>query len=206
MKVLNFTSVEILPELLKFFETKGKEGKKQTIRPAWEDLTNKLQKRMGILRVVKQVRKMTAIRQKPPRFKVGEEVKVLWNQRSKYQWFCQKCGKGCEPEITVGCSTCIFKLPEEEAMLKPFNKYLGNVKITEVFKIVMGKEMDGYYLTLEGLPAKWWLRYSKTQPIIKDIQKTDGFKSTEDFFNYFNKCYDLSSPKEFYVYRWKYSL
>ena len=38
-----------------------------------------------------------------------------------------------------------------------------------------------------------------------DLAKRDGFSSAEKLFQFFDRQYDLSSPKEFYVYRWKYA-
>jgi hypothetical protein len=48
MKVLSFSEPEILQGLLRFFETNGKEGKDQTIRPAWEYPSMKLPKRVEL--------------------------------------------------------------------------------------------------------------------------------------------------------------
>lgn len=31
----------------------------------------------------------------------------------------------------------------------------------------------------------------------------DGFNSAKDMFAYFDKAYDLSMPRTFHVYRWK---
>src|SRR3990167_11483451 len=70
-KILNFTVKDILPALLS-------KAKTQTIRPAWH---NKL--------VYVENGKP---KEKPPRFKVGGNVKLLWNQRSKYKQFCKNCG------------------------------------------------------------------------------------------------------------------
>src|SRR3990167_3219094 len=162
MKILNFTAKEILPALLR-------KAKTQTIRAAFE------YKSKGIL-VDNPKYELQERIEKPARFKVGDKVQLMWNQRSKYQWFCTQCGlwtllsKGLK-------SNCHNKTI--------FNKHLVNVVITEVFKIMMGKEMDGYYLSVEGLPAKWWLTYAKTQPIIKDVYPKDGFKSAEQMFAYF---------------------
>jgi len=37
------------------------------------------------------------------------------------------------------------------------------------------------------------------------IAKLDGFKDTMEMFKWFDKQYDLNSPRKFYVYRWKWN-
>lgn len=197
MKILNFTAVEILPALLS-------KAKTQTIRPAF--ITNPYSK----LTSEDIAAELHTNGVKPPRFKVGDEVKLLWQQRSKYKLFCQKCLKGIPyPEITVGCPTCIFKLPEDEGLLKPFNKLLGTAEITEVFKISIWKNkvkhrqesFDGYNCEVLGTIEEW-AQAIKDEWII-NLAKLDGFNSAEQMFSYFDNKYDLSQPKAFWVYRWR---
>ena len=38
---------------------------------------------------------------------------------------------------------------------------------------------------------------------LENLSRFDGFKSSEQMFAYFNKKYDLNTPKQFYVYRWR---
>ena len=118
-----------------------------------------------------------------PYSKFPEYKKEIWNGVT----LCE----GCHKEI------------HKKKRIKEIHIDCGQAEITEVFKIEMGKEIDGYYLTLEGLPAKWWAKYSETQPIIKDIYSKDGFKSAEEMFAYFDKAYGLGEAKQFWVYRFK---
>ena len=79
MKILNFTAVEVLPGLLNKTKT-------QSIRPAWKiDVNNIIThpECSGVNIIDKE---------KPSRFKVGEKVKLVWNQRSKGKLFCSECG------------------------------------------------------------------------------------------------------------------
>ena len=97
----------------------------------------------------------------PPKYQVGDEVQLVWTGEEKY--------------VTID-NTYV-------------NRYLGKVKITEVFEIKMGKNkiMD----------------YRELTDSINQIAKRDGFKSVEEMFKVIDKLYDLSKPKRFYVYRWE---
>ena len=159
MKVLNFTAKEILPSLLD-------KTKKQTIRPAWHN-------RLAYVKDYKSV-------EKPARFKVGEKVKLMWGQRSKYKWFCKCCGKFRPQGYDGYC-------PVNHKKNGTFNKELGTAEITEVFKVTMstGRGIEG------------------TNHTMLEISTLDGFKSLELMRKYFDDNYDLSNPKEFWVYRWR---
>lgn len=141
MQVLNFTATEILPSLL------NKE-KKQTIRASWKKPI--FDENLGLC--INGNPKYDSEGENPiidklAQFKVGEEIKLMWNQRSKSKRFCCKCGKGDDSEnvLRIGFgSTCCKQLF--------FNKILGTAKVTEVFQIEMGKdETDGFYFYCEHL-------------------------------------------------------
>ncbi|MEK6883502.1 MAG: hypothetical protein AABY22_27995, partial [Nanoarchaeota archaeon] len=133
-KILNFSVVEILPALLS-------KAKTQTIRPAWEARPYMV----NILAGVKNSKK--EIFEKSSRFKVGDKVKLLWNQRSKYKDFtyCKKCDRiesfGIYHELARVCSICL-------SIGKHFTKHLGNAEITEVFKIEIGKDTRCEYFSI----------------------------------------------------------
>ena len=122
MKILNFTAVDVLPALLNKTKT-------QTIRPAWD---NRI-----IKEVTKQVKealepdwelKGKVQHEKPPRFKVADKVRILWNQRSKYKdyTYCKKCDRievfGKYHELARVCPICL-------SIGKYFNKHLQQIKI-----------------------------------------------------------------------------
>ena len=198
MKTINFSVKEILPSLLD-------KSKEQTIRPAWkEELSNKLAD--GDIISVNTGSKEVPYKnwnEKPPRYKVGEKVKIYWNQRSKYEWFCRECGNGVLPiTLKFGCSCKIYnknKIKITERMNKYFNKLLGTAKITEVFKIEIVKT---------NVDENWYNIMVNNKAMLneerEDLAKRDGFSSAEKFFQFFDKQYDLSQPKFFWVYRWKY--
>lgn len=188
MKVLNFSKVEILPALLD-------KSKTQTIRKAWDD--SQCSASGGEFGECEDncITCKWAINAIPPRFKVGEQVKLMWNQRSKYQIFCKMCGVGLED----GMNPNIIELTNSKnkcgCVADLLYKELGIVKITEVFKIKMNKETCHHFkqeITFVE-PAKWG----------KTLAEKDGFKSAEDMFTLLDKMYDLSTPKEFWIYRWK---
>jgi len=177
MKILNFSAIEILPSLLN-------KSKQQTIRPAWKEYKDN--KGVEFL--------------KPPRFKVGEVVKLVWNQRSKYKWFWRGY-------ICMGKSMLGEEVEQTQKILPHhrkwhFNKLLGTAEITEVFKI----EMDRFKLKMPH-PSSFfeykvddWSRFGQASNY---LAKRDGFNSAEELFTYFDKKYNLSQAKEFWVYRWK---
>ena len=217
MKILNFTVVEILPSLLD-------KSKTQTIRPAWKKPTKKEIEEINKPRKYKSALIKIHTFEKSPRFKVSEKVMLVWNQRSKYKIFCAMCGKAVtdyenkiEYENFMGLD---FDKQSKEVKLDIlknapriiktncgcnqyiFNKILGIVEITEVFEIKLSRnvlEID--WLTYHPLSNIGILSKKEDYKFDK-IAERDGFKSAEEMFNWFNKEYDLSLPKEFWVYRW----
>ena len=183
MKILNFTAIEILPALLS-------KQKTQTIRPAWKKIKVTPDSKIISHEISGKIMHDMLFPEKPPRFKVGEQVKLLWKQRSKYGWFNKKTGEG-EHTLDV-----IF--PQGKP-LNCFEKILGTVKITEVFKIEMSKSPSGK--SYMGPVDDCYL----SKPQYEDLAKRDGFSSAEQMFNWFDKTYDLSQPKKFYCYRWKWN-
>lgn len=88
-----------------------------------------------------------------------------------------------------------------------FPKLLGTGTITEVFKISMVKEITPSSILWEVCfqnqnPEAGGITYDQYSPVVENLAKRDGFNSTEEFFNYFSKNYDLLKPLPFWVYRW----
>lgn len=140
--------------------------------------------------------------EKPPRFKVGEKVQIMWKQRNKCKLFCprpNRDGTLCGMGIDVGCMIHGI-LPYDE----PFPKKLGEVEITEVFKIEMSKgKLIKYHIQDMSIKHKHFGHPTFNQAGEEELAKLDGFKSIEDMFKWFDKQYDLSTPKQFWVYRWR---
>ena len=182
MKTLSFSAVEILPSLLN-------KSKTQTIR----------------LRKYGNIKHFDKDREKyfnpPPRFKVGEEVQLMWKQRSKWIKFCKVCGSHITGYrgVALWCSNKQCVTYEKE--LKMFHKLLGKVKITEVFEIEM-KSTNGFGTILHKKEDGWYAWFPN---LINNLAKRDGFESAEELFRWFDKQYNLSSPKQFYVYRWAFA-
>jgi hypothetical protein len=237
LKTINFTCKEVLPSLLD-------KSKCQTIRPAWQKVKiiddAEIQNvyldggKLGVDFIEKKSHK--SILPKPAKFKVGDKAEIVWNEKSKYEWFgvdfgqlvtidhttkelddadlgFSMCCQGMNPEpplpITerIPLYEDIFSFPTEEdayrkyeELLKRtdfriFKKFLGVVEITEVFKISFGKTKTGtLYMGFDDKKI-----INKTD----EFAKIDGFKSAKEMFKYFDKQYDLSTPKEFWIYRWK---
>ncbi len=173
MKIMSFSAVEILPALLD-------KSKTQTIRPAWSRFTN-------------------TDKQRKPYHKVGDEVRLMWKQRSKYRYFCSKCGIGCDndtQQVTKNCE-CIT--------IGVIDKTQRNVIITEVLEIEMFRfeeEQETICVTYSGGEE----RPTMTDKDMEEIAKRDGFNSSIDMIKYFEKNYISkgdTSTKKFYVYRWR---
>ena len=202
---LNFTVKEILPALLS-------KAKTQTIRKAWnEEATcfwcNKKYK--SLIKHCKNNHEELSARsydyEKAATYKVGDKVKIYWNQRSKYKLFCKNCGKPfwnkidlskATNEIWCGCDEIIIKYKKlnlqpdnmfydlkkyQEQFLREesFYKLLGEVEITGVFKIEMLRERSEYS------PGSFinHLTYDLMNihlpfPVSETLAKRDGLKSS----------------------------
>lgn len=184
-KTMNFTCVEVLPSLLDKTKT-------QSIRKAWkensqyvgDDLVDNFKDSGSILKY--------KTLSKPAKYKVGDKVQLVWDVDSGVDWFKKIDG------------TPALKCKEE---CKIFNKNPGTVEITEVFEIKIIKGKQPYSINTS---YDWDGQFGKHKPVegtyhpfIKDLAKQDGFKSAKEMFKWFDKNYDLSTPKEFWVYRWK---
>ena len=185
MKQLNFTAKEILPSLLD-------KSKTQTIRKAWTeiniiddiDLLHFSFCKDGIKPAFLVNKEHKEIEDKPPKFKVGDEVELVWNRDSEHQYFNKKTGNAIPLEhFEEGMSELLGD--------NLFSKNLGKVTITEVFEI----EMEADRILIHGEVIH--------DEELSDIAEKDGFKSAENMFAYFDENYDLSSPKKFHVYRWE---
>lgn len=187
MPALSFSAMEILPALLSHKKT-------QTMRPLFKKVKIPIGCEKG-----KPIKFRDGFVYRKPRLKVGDIVTLYWKQRSKGLRFCSKCGEAT-----------IYKGEREPGLkclgAKEFPKLLGKVKITEVFEIEMvrtGKlewEISGgdHYATYnansnDGMDCEW----------ISKLAKKDGFSHCYKMFKWFDKAYDLSTPKRFAVYRWK---
>lgn len=76
----------------------------------------------------------------------------------------------------------------------------GSFQVTKVYKIEITKqEKDNFtWKTYEEILDK-----DSSNIYINQLAKKEGFKSSEDMFDYFDKSYSLETPKEFYVYEFK---
>jgi len=147
---------------------------------------------------------------KPPKYKVGDVVDMVWDLENKEEWFCKRHGNPIMTKFSnldkdfkidymyaknfrfgkeCGCTPPVIYHEMQREMFDYifFNKNLGKIKITEVFKI----EMDKF--SIKRLDKRL---YSVTQ-----LAQRDGLKDWPELKNYIDKKYDLSTPKEFYVYR-----
>lgn len=191
---------QVLPALLA-------KKKVSTIRPAWK------MEKLSVVDEIKNPRlefsnqglslhgeaithETKNIIEKPPRFKVGEPVQFDWKQRSPHQWFCPICGmqknKFIEDNMPTLCYYCKTTNP------KIFPKILGTGIITEVLEIKIGFEVS---------PAIFYdgKGFAPEAEFFEELAHQEGFHSSMDFFNWFDKQYKLSTckPKEFRNYRWR---
>ena len=124
--------------------------------------------------------------EKPATYKVGDKVNVYWNQRSKYKKFCCCHGMGYDVPEKILQDHHLYSL-------EFFWKNLGRVEITEVLKIELQREP--HIDLLNGIPI--------VDSSMTDLWEKDGFSSAEQMFETIDKMYNLSKPKPFYIYRFK---
>lgn len=150
-----------------------------------------------------------------PRYRVGEKVQLMWNQRSKNLAWCAKCLMG--DQITMfpndGCMNCGAGLKHE------FHKKIKVVKITETFLIQLhkGRKLNYFsvtnpdwsrplvYLLIHQHVGEYWSVENETfrsSDYIKDMAQREGFKDPNEMFKWFDR-YDLPKLKKMWVYRWE---
>lgn len=182
MKAMSFGAVEILPALLSH-------EKVQTIRPI-----SKKPMKVPLVGNPDNVFQL----EMPPRFKVGDEVQIMWKMRTspKYSRFCRMCGEQIVPPKKV------HPLSHE---IMTFPKILGIVKITEVFQIEIGRGIRTDY------EERYYARLCCHGGGVYDAADSsllawkDGFKNRAEMFKWFDEHYDLSTPKTFEVRRWEWT-
>ena len=136
---------------------------------------------------------------KKPTYNVGDICVLFWKQRGKNKVFCCQCGNGdpIEQFPNDGCMDCGAGVEHR------FQKYLGKVVITEVKRLIMGKdEKEGFYLTtLEDNKTHY---LNKQDHYLWIVARRDGFDNKPEWmFKYFDDQYDLSTPKPYYRYKWR---
>jgi len=192
MKIISFSAVEILPALLD-------KRKTQTIRPAWYEIEDKnVLKKISLEKQFPTLDRIEQLKEKQPRFKVGEKVRLVWKQRSQHRWFCNNCGDSLSrgyylPEEIKCCFKC--------GNYEDFNaipKTLGTGTISEVFKIRMS--IDAVYSDTFKFAG-----ISPESKAYEDLAKQDGFEDAKSMFKWFDEHYSLVPPKEFIVYRWRWN-
>jgi hypothetical protein len=145
----------------------------------------------------------------------------IWNKEPSV-YCCSSCLEDKEIGHGDDIEACCCRFPKcQEEILFP--KILGTAKITEVFKIEMNKKQNGQFTEFNlkklyerpGIEPEIALMESDVDkvlfnsgidhmiPFVQELAKRDGFKSAEDMFRWFDKEYDLSVPKSFWVYRWE---
>lgn len=176
MKVISMSALEVLPALLRFFESGGKEGKFTTWRPAWTKCTH------GCVGFPIHYQEF-------PRFDIGELAQIQWRQRTspKGSWFCKKCGEMDECE----------HLSQIEGDPQSFPKVLGVVKMVGIERNQM-VENEHNSLSIShaaGTPCR--------DDGFDFYAKPDGFSTWTEFVGYFKSNYDLSTPRPFWRYEWR---
>lgn len=119
-----------------------------------------------------------------PRFKPGEQVKVVWKQMSPHKYFSTQTGKPWIKEILDW---------KEGHFSGYFKKEMGIIEITSVEKIEM-KIADNSGLVM-----------LKSDTILDPymLARTDGFHDFNQFSECFRNFYDLKEWTPMYVYFFK---
>jgi len=163
MQIINFTVKEILPALLD-------KSKTQTIRKGYINFSE----------------------EKPPRFKVGEQVQIMWKQRSVYNTFTILDG---EQSLGFGEEGKDF-----------FRKKLGTARITEVFKIYMfyPDPKDISHGVIQIFDDDGLVDIDDEDAFEDEIVKRDGFVNSHPFYRFFSKYFKgQQETLPFWVYRWE---
>jgi len=202
MKSITFNCVEKLESLLSKQCT-------QTIHKAWETKENTYVIPLSKKFICRDGNKILI--EKPAKFVVGDKVQLYWKKTSKYENFCRECGKavdikpdknGEKGDIIINHSCSCPRIEKQcRGEHINFKKCLGEVEITDVFKIEL--EIKPYksgsrFFSLKGIDKE--LKFSERNV---EIPHKDGFKDSFEMFDYFDKNYDLKTPKPFYCYRWR---
>lgn len=177
MKTMNHNVVAVLPALLN-------KSKTQTIRAAFNKDGSP----------------------KPAKYAVGDIIQHIWKEEEPAgTLFCQNDGNVVKKTFKSQkqLHKC-FPAKVRRFMVTPFPQVLGTATITEIFKIEISE--CPYHQELgRHFYIKHLTMYDAHTPKVEDIAAADGFSSSEEMFKALDELYDLSSPKEFYVYRWKWN-
>lgn len=154
---------------------------------------------------------------KEARFEVGEKIKLMFKQRSKYICFCSKCGAGITSRISFRADDGTWWCINCKEFVNVILKDISPAEITKVFKIEIGLMTYNYgdskkpfstpmfyYIKCadKNCPYReknWFLDNSE-----REMWKKDGFKDDgQGFYDSLNREYSLGEPKKFWVYRFK---
>ena len=154
--------------------------------------------------------------EKAARYKVGQVTSAFWKQRSIYSYFCKKCGQDVEIDKMGGVRHSCKTNPKERQKdwdelfdtndsfgRKKFDrlffeKKMGTLEITDVFKLWLEHPVKDHYDT------KIILRYEEDKEKDGAIWKRDGFDSIEGFEDYFGDYrLRIANGLPFWVYRYK---
>ena len=211
MKPMNFNFVGKLPILL---------AKKPftTIRKATEEVFERYDNEYDENSSSKKI--IT----KEPKWKEGDIVPVVWKKNKDEEWFCRKHGasivtkySNIEPKFFInsiearnfrfGNKCNCTPSNKYESMDREcfdrlfFNKNLGNVNITKVEEIEVGRNgtVNGvhfYYINQDN----WQTCNGDT--FLKKLAKKEGFSSDDEMFKYLESYLNgLDTPKKCYLYR-----
>ena len=162
--------------------------------------------------------------ERPPQYKVGEKYMMVWDEDNINKVFCKKCGYHMVMNHhvdtytrfikCVGCGLLKSILPlvhednEREIEEIAFLKELGIIEITSVQKITFGYE--SIYIGKGCKNEKdYWMKIIKEDTAkqhferVQKITQDEGFNNPEIMFKSFDKWVDLSTPREFWQYNFK---
>ncbi len=202
MKILNFTEEKLKPAL-------QDKSKQQSIRPAWDWRIVEGENSGGNPILVESKTEWTE--QKKCRFTVGEEIKLMWKQRS----WNRHCGNNCACWKNGLCTK--FKsqpFHPEGVEFDCFSKTFGTGIVQSIEKIWMDtfKETNRW-ITLVVRDDKnkkseplevitnTGIFYKATTPSISQL---DGFKNAVEFKDFFLEHYPLllTTSLPFWRIRW----
>lgn len=201
MRIISFSDVKFVRAILDGTKT-------QTIRPLWSKNVTE-----AIPATKENMKKYTFSQIFPdffkkPIHKVGDTVKLVYKQRTlKKDWmFCLKCGFVSKREMgdqgIIGHYRVVIPACPRHGTDHLKKKCFALAKITDVYYIyIESQPLDGGYDVVKKEIDEGLLELNKRRK--NALAQRDGFKDAKEMLEWFNKNYNLITPKKFAVYRWR---
>lgn len=125
-----------------------------------------------------------------PRYHIGDIVKFAWKPATTKIWFCAKCGCPVKSLIREK-DKMIGRCPFHGNIDTVFHRDLGRGLIQKVLTFTIEKKGKGKYIfNGDGLCES------------SEVAKIDGFRNSNDMYEWLNGFCGLKDKKRFAQYQW----